>query len=158
MSQLIAFRALQGIGAGGIHPIALTILGDVFTGEDAREAGPVQRDVGDCRACRPAPRRRDRLRPVVALGVLHQRPGRVLAALVLALFFREQVARRSHKLDFTGAAALTVAIGSVLVGVNLRGARFASAIGLSAAALFASFGSSGAPPNPSYRSTSYEGA
>jgi MFS family permease len=31
MTQLIAFRAIQGLGAGGIMPVVLTILGDIFT-------------------------------------------------------------------------------------------------------------------------------
>jgi EmrB/QacA subfamily drug resistance transporter len=31
MPQLIAFRALQGLGAGGVLPLTLTIIGDLFT-------------------------------------------------------------------------------------------------------------------------------
>lgn len=34
MGQLIVFRGLQGIGAGGIMPVVLTILGDIFTLEE----------------------------------------------------------------------------------------------------------------------------
>lgn len=34
MPQLIVFRGLQGIGAGGIMPVVLTILGDIFTIEE----------------------------------------------------------------------------------------------------------------------------
>jgi EmrB/QacA subfamily drug resistance transporter len=33
MPQLILFRALQGLGAGGIMPLAFTIIGDIFTFE-----------------------------------------------------------------------------------------------------------------------------
>ena len=33
MPQLILFRALQGFGAGGIQPVAFTIIGDIFTFE-----------------------------------------------------------------------------------------------------------------------------
>jgi EmrB/QacA subfamily drug resistance transporter len=39
MNQLIAFRALQGLGAGGIFPVALSTVGDLF---DARERGRYQ--------------------------------------------------------------------------------------------------------------------
>ena len=40
MPQLIAFRALQGLGAGGVLPITLTIVGDLYTsGERARVQG-----------------------------------------------------------------------------------------------------------------------
>src|SRR3954466_3977006 len=34
MLQLIVFRGLQGLGAGGIMPVVLTILGDIFTIEE----------------------------------------------------------------------------------------------------------------------------
>src|SRR5438477_2658551 len=34
MGQLIAWRALQGLGAGGVMPVVLTILGDIFTLEE----------------------------------------------------------------------------------------------------------------------------
>lgn len=34
MIQLILFRGLQGLGAGGIMPVVLTILGDIFTLEE----------------------------------------------------------------------------------------------------------------------------
>jgi MFS family permease len=34
MGQLILFRGLQGLGAGGIMPVVLTILGDIFTLEE----------------------------------------------------------------------------------------------------------------------------
>ena len=33
MVQLILFRAIQGIGAGAIMPVALTIIGDIYTVE-----------------------------------------------------------------------------------------------------------------------------
>jgi MFS family permease len=34
MTQLIIFRGLQGLGAGGVMPVVLTILGDMFTLEE----------------------------------------------------------------------------------------------------------------------------
>jgi len=33
MPQLIAFRAIQGLGAGAVQPIAMTIIGDIFSVE-----------------------------------------------------------------------------------------------------------------------------
>jgi EmrB/QacA subfamily drug resistance transporter len=39
MTELIAFRALQGLGAGAIFPIALAVIGDLFS---ARERGRYQ--------------------------------------------------------------------------------------------------------------------
>ena len=43
MWQLIAFRALQGLGAGALFPIALAVIGDMF---DATERGKYQGLVG----------------------------------------------------------------------------------------------------------------
>src|SRR4051794_34196559 len=34
MTQLIVFRGIQGFGAGGVMPVVLTILGDIFTLEE----------------------------------------------------------------------------------------------------------------------------
>ncbi len=39
LNQLILYRALQGLGAGGVQPIALTLIGDIFSLE---ERGRVQ--------------------------------------------------------------------------------------------------------------------
>ena len=40
MAQLVAFRAVQGLGAGGIVPVTFTILGDLFSVEErAKIAG-----------------------------------------------------------------------------------------------------------------------
>src|SRR6266480_3741933 len=34
MTQLIVFRGIQGLGAGGVMPVVLTIIGDIFTLEE----------------------------------------------------------------------------------------------------------------------------
>src|SRR5688572_19669556 len=34
MEQLIFFRAIQGIGAGGMQPIAITVVGDIYNIEE----------------------------------------------------------------------------------------------------------------------------
>ena len=47
MTELILYRALQGLGAGGIMPVVLTILGDIFTLEERTQIqGFVQRRLG----------------------------------------------------------------------------------------------------------------
>src|SRR5262252_8333623 len=43
MDQLIAFRALQGLGAGGFYPLALSVVGDLF---NPRERGKYQGAIG----------------------------------------------------------------------------------------------------------------
>jgi len=43
MDQLIAFRALQGLGAGGFYPLAISVVGDLF---NPRERGRYQGAIG----------------------------------------------------------------------------------------------------------------
>src|SRR5215831_13594965 len=43
MNQLIGFRALQGLGAGGFYPLALSVVGDLF---NPRERGKYQGAIG----------------------------------------------------------------------------------------------------------------
>src|SRR2546421_2879875 len=43
MNELVAFRALQGIGAGALMPIAIAVVGDLFT---PRERGKWQGLIG----------------------------------------------------------------------------------------------------------------
>ena len=77
MGQLIGFRAVQGLGAGGLMAMALAIIGDIVS---PRERGRYQGYTGavfadrECR--RAADRRVLRRSPVVAVGVLHQHPDR----------------------------------------------------------------------------------
>ena len=73
MGSFILFRALQGIGAGAIQPIATTIVGDIYTPEE-RAAGPglslwcFRR----CRGPRAAARRLHRRACELVLCVLDQ--------------------------------------------------------------------------------------
>ena len=58
MEQLILFRGIQGIGAGALFPIALAVIGDLFTPGRARQVpGPVRRRVRHLVHRRPARRR-----------------------------------------------------------------------------------------------------
>ena len=44
MGMLILFRGIQGIGAGALFPVALAVIGDLFTPAGARQVpGPVRR-------------------------------------------------------------------------------------------------------------------
>ena len=77
MPALIWFRVLQGLGAGAIMPMSMTIAGDIYTlAERAKIAGLPRERVGRLVGARPDPRRR--VQPVreLALDLLGQRADR----------------------------------------------------------------------------------
>ena len=98
MTQLIAFRALQGVGAGGMLPLGMVIMGDMFSLEErAKRAGAVCRRVGHLVDRRAAHRRGADRERVVALDFLHEpavRPGRGVPGGALP---RRQARRRSRR-------------------------------------------------------------
>ena len=59
MPALIAFRAVQGLGAGAVQPMAITIAGDIYTVARARHrAGLHRQRLGHLLGRRAHPRRR----------------------------------------------------------------------------------------------------
>ncbi|HZM83205.1 MAG TPA: MDR family MFS transporter [Candidatus Limnocylindrales bacterium] len=118
MPALIAFRAIQGIGAGAVQPMSLTIAGDIYSLE---ERGKVQGYMASVWA----------ISAVVGptLGGLFSEylswrwiffvnvPLCLIAATVLLRNFHEKVVRRNHTLDYTGAALLLVGCTLVLLGL-----------------------------------------
>ena len=77
MTELIAFRAVQGLGAGGLIVLVQAVIGDVVLAARARALpGPVRRGVRDRQRRRAADRRLDRAARLVALDLLRQRADR----------------------------------------------------------------------------------
>ena len=76
MGQLIAMRTIQGLGAGAVSPIVLTLLGDLFTLEERAHPGPLQRRLGSIQYLRSAHRRLADGEPEPALGLLVMCPVR----------------------------------------------------------------------------------
>ena len=108
MTALIAFRAVQGLGAGAVAPIAITIAGDIYTvAERATAQGYIASVWADVVGRRPHARRR----------VLPARPWRwiflvnvplcLLAAGLILRNFHETVERTEHHVDYLGAVLLT---------------------------------------------------
>ncbi len=73
MTQLITFRAIQGLGAGALVPLGMTIIGDIFTLE---ERAKMQRRLGTFERRRSGRRRFYHRPDFVALGFLYQLAGR----------------------------------------------------------------------------------
>ncbi|RUL88578.1 MFS transporter [Tautonia sociabilis] len=119
MPELIAMRTVQGLGAGAVAPIVLTILGDLYTLEErARVQGLFSGVWGVSSIAGPAlgGALTDHLswRWVFFVSV----PFGLVAMLILALRVRETVAEReSQPLDWRGAALLTGGTSALLLAV-----------------------------------------
>jgi EmrB/QacA subfamily drug resistance transporter len=137
MMQLVVFRAIQGAGAGGLQPVSLTIIGDIYKpAERARIQGVFGAVWGVAAMSGP-------LLGGLIVHALSWRwvffinvPAGLLSALLISLFFHEHAERREHSLDVLGALLLTGAIVAVLLGSS----RFAPVLMLAIAVLaFAAF-------------------
>lgn len=118
MTQLIVFRALQGLGAGAVLPITMTIIGDVYTMEQrARIQGLFSGVWGVSSVVGPA-----------IGGFLVQYlswrwvfyvnvPFGLLAWIFMTVALTERVVRRQHEIDYVGAITLSVGVTSLLLAL-----------------------------------------
>ncbi len=117
-TQLILWRALQGVGAGGVQPVAITLVGDIYT---MQERGRMQGLFSAVWAV-------SSLVGPAAGGVITDLlswrwvfylnlPFGLASAVLLRLFLREETERRRHRLDIAGTVSLTVAITLLLLAV-----------------------------------------
>ena len=109
MPALIAFRAVQGLGAGAVQPMAITIAGDIYTVAE-RAQGPGLRRQRLGRSRRWSARRSAACSPStpVALDLLRQHPAvPARRRLIAARNFHETVDAASTAIDYLGAALLT---------------------------------------------------
>ncbi len=120
MGQLIAYRALQGLGAGGVMPLAFIIIGDIFSFEQrARMQGLFSGVWGVSSIVGPL------------LGgflvdqiswhwvfYINVVPG-IVAALMVWFALKDQHVDRSVKpvVDYAGAVLLSAAVMALLVGL-----------------------------------------
>ncbi len=118
MVPLILFRAVQGIGAGGVMPIAATILGDIYTpAERAHVQGLVSTVFGVSAVIGPSLGAFliERLSWPVVFWV--NLPIGAATLLMLGLFLHEQVEKRRHRLDLTGSLLLLAAVGGLMLAL-----------------------------------------
>ncbi len=118
MPSLIAMRAVQGIGAGAILPVTITIAGDIYT---VAERAKAQGYIASVWAVSSV------VGPTLG-GVFSQFvswrwiffvniPLCLLAAWMLWRGYHESVERRAHQIDYAGAAALTVSLSLLILAV-----------------------------------------
>jgi EmrB/QacA subfamily drug resistance transporter len=118
MEMLIAFRAVQGLGAGAVLPIAITIIGDIFTIEErAKIQGFFSGVWGVAGVAGPA-----------VGGLIADNLGWPWAFYInvpfgfaslglIALYYHERLEKRSHVLDYWGAVFLSSAIVALLMAL-----------------------------------------
>jgi EmrB/QacA subfamily drug resistance transporter len=118
MLPLVLFRAVQGLGAGALQPIAYTIAGDIYTpAERARIQGWLSGVFGIAGVFGPALGaflvEHGSWRAVFWLNV----PIGIAAIAMLARFLPEQAELRRHRVDYLGSALLMLGAGAVMVAL-----------------------------------------
>jgi MFS family permease len=118
MVPLIVFRALQGLGAGAVQPMSITIAGDIYTLAERAKAQGYLASVWAVSAV---------VGPTLG-GVFTEWltwrwlfiiniPLCLLAFWMLASRFQEKVRRVSHRIDYLGSITLTVGATLLILGL-----------------------------------------
>jgi len=121
MEQLILFRTIQGIGAGGMQPIAITIVGDIF---NIQERAKMQGVFGAVWAVAGL------VGPLlggIIVALLSWRwvfyvnvPFGTLSAFLLVGSLHESIEKKKPVLDLAGAAGLTTGVIALFIGTDGR--------------------------------------
>ncbi|GHO44878.1 MDR family MFS transporter [Ktedonospora formicarum] len=126
MVQLILARALQGLGAGAVQPLVLTIIGDLFSLEErARVQGLFSGVWGLSSIVGPA------LGGLIVDNLswswvfFINIPFGLISALLLIFALKENVTRQKHSLDYLGAATLTGSAVALLFAIQQGGTTWA---------------------------------
>lgn len=116
MGWLIAFRFIQGIGAGAVQPISMTLIGDLYTMEErARIQGYLASVWGVSSIAGPL---------VGGLIVQFSHwswifwmniPFGIIAIIGINLFLKEEFERRKRQIDYAGAVLFFLAVTSLMV-------------------------------------------
>lgn len=123
MEQLIVFRALQGLGAGALVPLGMTIIGDIFTLEERAKMQAYFSGVWGLSSV---------IGPVVGGFITDQISWRwvffvnlpigVVAAIIIGFALKEPKLTARPKVDYLGAALLMTAISLLMLALVEGGA------------------------------------
>jgi EmrB/QacA subfamily drug resistance transporter len=118
MPALIAFRVIQGLGAGAVQPMAITIAGDIYTVAERAKTQAYLASVWVISSV---------VGPTLG-GVFSQYlswrwifyvnvPLCILAVWMLLRSFHEKIEKRRHKIDYLGASLLTASLTLIILAV-----------------------------------------
>ena len=123
MTQLIVFRAVQGLGAGALVPLGMTIIGDVYTVEERARMQAFFSGVWGISSV---------VGPVVGGFITDQLSWRwvfyinvpfgILAAVIMQLALKEPKRTERPSIDYAGAALLMASITMLMLGLVEGGA------------------------------------
>jgi len=127
MTQLVVFRAIQGIGAGGLFPLSLAVIGNIVP---PRDRGRWQGLIGAVFAAASI------IGPAVGGFIVDNTTWRWvffvnlpvggLALVVISLTMPSRTAARTeHAIDWLGAGILAAGVGSLLLGLVWGGRQYA---------------------------------
>lgn len=141
MLWLIIFRGLQGLGAGGVQPVASTIVGDLYTGKERARVQSFLSSTWGISAV---------IGPLLGAFLIQHAgwptifwvnvPFGILCIFVVARYLKEQVEHRQHRVDYLGSTLLALSIGLLMYVLVMAGhlaAGLAWGLGSAAAVLFA---------------------
>ncbi len=122
IAGLIAFRALQGCGAGCVQPIAYTIIGDIYRPvERARIQGMLSGVFGVAAIAGPSLGTLLVAQVTWRLVFWINLPIVVAAMAMLVAFLHEDTTPRRHPIDIVGAVLLMAGIGGVVLAADRWG-------------------------------------
>lgn len=126
MGALIAYRALQGIGAGALNPVCFTIVGDLFTGQKRGKMMGLFSSVWSIAGL---------LGPLVGGYFVDHMSWRwiffinvplgVIALVLVLASLKESFEKQAKRVDYAGAATFTVAISALMYAVLSGGDKYA---------------------------------
>lgn len=127
MMQLIIFRAIQGLGAGALVPLGMTIIGDIFTLEERAKMQAYFSGVWGLSSV---------IGPIVGGFITDQISWRwvfyinvpvgIIAAIVIGLSLKEPKLTQRPKIDYAGATVLMAAISLLMLALVEGGASIAT--------------------------------
>jgi EmrB/QacA subfamily drug resistance transporter len=118
MMSLIAFRIVQGIGAGALIPVSQTVVADIYSGEArARMQGYISSTFGSAAIVGPM------IGGLIATHVSWRAifwiniPLGIIAASLLIVALKEDVKKRRHHIDYIGAALMASATTILMIAL-----------------------------------------